>query len=111
MRDCTEIQERNWKGRGRPTAIRVAQTTDKGKNQMVNDEGFQQVRNKKNTRRNIFENIEKDLRRPTYEQRVELWRPAEGWTNRQTTIQQDQPYNGAAAPAAALEIRPGDNAG
>lgn len=38
----------------RPTHVQHAYQQDKGKNIVVDEEGFQTVKNRKNTRRNIF---------------------------------------------------------
>lgn len=34
---------------------------------MIDEEGFQQVKNRKNTRRNIFDHVVDDLRKHAYE--------------------------------------------
>ena len=60
VRDCKEIQRRSVPGvRREPHSFQPKQQA-KGKHVVLDDEGFQQVRSRKNTRRNIFnkENVE-----------------------------------------------------
>ena len=54
--DCKEVQKRPLKGRERPAYNHTTHQQEKGKNIAVDQDGFQQVKNKKNIRRNIFEN-------------------------------------------------------
>ena len=72
VRDCKGNQDNIRKGNGKPPYTRPFNQQDKGKTKIVDDEGFQQVGNRRNTRRNIFENVEDDLRRPAYEQQRRL---------------------------------------
>ena len=51
--ECGVFQKRPM--RGRPTYARNTHYHEKGKNPAVDEDGFQQVINKKNTRRNVFE--------------------------------------------------------
>ena len=53
--ECKENQKRPYRGRGRVAQPHHIQHQERGKNVVVDQEGFQQVRNRKNTRRNIFE--------------------------------------------------------
>ena len=52
--DCKEFQYRFARGRGRPTFPRQNQHQGKGKNNMVDEDSFQLVTNRKHTMRNIF---------------------------------------------------------
>ena len=55
VRDCKEIQRRSVPGvRREPHSFQPKQQA-KGKHVVLDDEGFQQVRSRKNTRRNIFD--------------------------------------------------------
>ena len=53
--DCTEIQKRPIKRRERLFHNYSSHQQDKGKNIIVDQDGFQQVKSRKNIRRNIFE--------------------------------------------------------
>ena len=54
--DCTEIQKRPYKGKGNVGQPQHKHQQEKGKNIIIDQDGFQQVRSRKNTRRNIFGN-------------------------------------------------------
>jgi hypothetical protein len=55
VRDCKEIQRRSVQGlRREPHSFQPHQHA-KGKHKVLDEEGFQQVRNRKNIRRNIFD--------------------------------------------------------
>ena len=54
--DCKELQKRPVRGREKLTQPQNIQHQEKGKNVVVDQEGFQQVRRRRNTRWNIFEN-------------------------------------------------------
>ena len=68
VRDCTMMQKRPLRGGKRsaqaPHSFQLPHSykPDKGKNVVMDEEGFQQVRNRKNTKRNIL-NIVNDERR------------------------------------------------
>ena len=81
---------------------RPANTYDKGKNKIMDDEGFQQVRSIKNTRWNIFDNVDDDLRKQEYEHRSSMRRSTDNHAQEQITEGDCQTVNEAAAPAAAL---------
>ena len=55
VRDCEEMQRRSVPGWRREPHSFQPQQQAKGKQVALDDEGFQQVRNRKNIRRNIFE--------------------------------------------------------
>ena len=61
VRDCKEIQKKPRRGPWRQPPTYHTNNQEKGKHIAVDEEGFQQVRNRRNIRRNIFENG-KDLR-------------------------------------------------
>ena len=52
--DCQETNRRPTRGKDRPGQIHHMHRQEKGKNIVVDEEGFQQVRSRKNTRRNVF---------------------------------------------------------
>ena len=105
VRDCSEIHDKTRKGHGKPLHTRPTNTHDKGKTKMVDDEGFQQVRSRKNTRRNIFENVDDDLRKQAYEQRSAMRQPTDYLIRDQITEGEYQTANEVAATAAALGRR------
>ena len=53
--ECKELQKRPTRGREKLAQPQNIQYQEKGKNVIIDQEGFQQVRRCKNTRRNIFE--------------------------------------------------------
>ena len=110
VRDCKGNQNNMRKGHAQPSHTRHFNPQDKGKNKIIDDEGFQQVRSRRNTRRNIFENTEEDLRRPAYEQRPMTRQPSEHLGRRQCVEPEigEQIDIGAAATAAAPEKNTGE---
>ena len=107
VRDCKGNQDNIRMGKGKPPYTRHSNPQDKGKTKIVDDDGFQQVRN---TRRNIFKNAEEGPRRPTYEQRPMMRHLSEHPARRQyiEAGKGKQTYDGVAATAAALEKITGD---
>ena len=66
VRDCKEFQRKHVKGpQWQPTTYHT-NNQEKGKHIAVDEEGFQQVRNRRNTRRNIFENAKVTNREEGY---------------------------------------------
>ena len=55
MRDCKEIQKKFVRGGRKPTHPYPQHQQEKRKNIVVDEDEFQQVRHRKNTRRNIFD--------------------------------------------------------
>ena len=53
--DCKENQKKPTRGREKPAHFQHIQHQEKGKNVVIDQHGFQQVRRRKNMRRNIFE--------------------------------------------------------
>ena len=72
VRDCKEIQKNTLRGGRRPTHAFPQHQQDKGKNIVTDEDGFQQVRNRKNTRRNIFDAVDDDMRSSAYALREEI---------------------------------------
>lgn len=71
VRDCKEIRKKPIKRDKRPT--RPPQPhhiyqQERGKNVVVEHEGFQQVKIRNNTKRKIFEDVDDMLREQVYEQ-------------------------------------------
>ena len=55
VKDCTEIQKRMAKGGRRPMQTSYKTAPDKGKHISLDEDGFQQVRSRKNIRKNTFD--------------------------------------------------------
>ena len=75
VRDCKEQHRIPSKGdRKQPYSFRANQQQDKGKQKIVDEDGFQQLQNRKGTRRNIFE---KENEKMTHANNQEGASPAE----------------------------------
>jgi hypothetical protein len=66
VRDCKEIQKKSLRGGRRPLQTFHQHQQEKGKNIVLDEDGFQQVRNRKNTRRNIFDLVNDEMRGSAY---------------------------------------------
>ena len=66
VKDCKETQKNSLRGGRRPTHAFPQHQQEKRKNIVMDEDGFQQVRNRKNTRRNIFDIVNDDLRSSAY---------------------------------------------
>ena len=66
VRDCNETQKRFVKSGRRPTYAQHTYQQEKGKNIIMDEEGFQQVKNRKSTRKNIFDVINDEERSSAY---------------------------------------------
>jgi hypothetical protein len=62
VRDCKEIQKNVLIGERRPTHTYPQHQQEKRKNIVTDEDGFQQVRHRKNIRRNIFNIVNDDMR-------------------------------------------------
>ena len=62
VRDCKETQKKLFEGRKETNTCISSTSTRKRKNILIDEDGFQQVRNQKNTRRNIFDIVNNDMR-------------------------------------------------
>lgn len=69
VRDCKELQKRPLQGGRKPTYVPHTYQHEKGKNKVVDDDGFQQVRYRKNMCRNIFDLGDNNLKENTFVQR------------------------------------------
>ena len=71
VRDCNEIQKNTLRGGRRPMHAFPQHQQEKGKNIVTDEDGFQQVRNRKNTRRNIFDIVDDDMKSNAFALREE----------------------------------------
>lgn len=62
MRDCNEMQKKFVRGGMRSTHAPHSYQPDKGKNIAVGEDGFQQVQSRKNTKKNIFNIVNDEMR-------------------------------------------------
>lgn len=62
VRDCKEIKKKGVRGGRRPIHTYPQHQHEKGKNIVVDEDGFQHVRHRKNARRNIFDIVNDDRR-------------------------------------------------
>ena len=83
--ECDTIQKKPKRGLRRPPQAFHLRHQEKGKEPELDLDGFQQVRHRRGTWRNIFEEGNNELRRPTWEQKVasggletrpHSWRPS-----------------------------------
>jgi hypothetical protein len=75
VRDCKEIPRKNFRGERRPIHAyppRQQNQREKGKNIVMDEDGFQQVNYRKNARRNIFDLVDDDMRSSAYAVREEV---------------------------------------
>ena len=69
VRDCNEIHKRPMQRGRRLAYVPHTYQQEKGKSKVVDEDGFQQVRHRKNTSRNIFDQVDVSLKENTYVQR------------------------------------------
>ena len=62
VKDCNEIQKRHVRGGRRPIRAPYTFQREIGKNIMVDEEGFQQVKNRRSTRKYIFDTVNDEMR-------------------------------------------------
>ena len=62
VRDCNVVQKRPVRGGRRSAHVPQTHQQDKGKSIRIDEDGFQQVINRKNTRRSIFNTINDEMR-------------------------------------------------
>lgn len=69
IKDIKETQRQPTKMIRRPPPAYHTYKKDKGKNAMVDEEGFQHVRNRRNSRMNIFNAVDDEQQNHAFEQR------------------------------------------
>ena len=62
VRDCHEMQKRSFRVGRRPTIAPHSYQPEKGKNIEVDEDGIQPVKNRKNTKKNIFNIVNDEMR-------------------------------------------------
>ena len=73
VKDCNELKKRQGWGGRRPLHAPHTLQQEKGKNTMVDEDGFQQVKNRRNTRRNIFDTVNDEMRTSAFALAEEVW--------------------------------------
>lgn len=98
VRDCKEIQKRLVRGGKWPTHAQHIHQQDKGKNIVIDEDGFQQVRHRKNAQKNIFDIVNDDLKKSAFELGEDVRAPCyrskqQGIEAKPSTTDQDGKYN------------------
>lgn len=70
VKDCMEIPGKPWRGARRPPLVEYTHQQVREKGDVMDQDGLQQVQSRRGIRRNIFEDVEDELRQHESDQRI-----------------------------------------